>query len=66
MGANGDRYEGEYRDGKAHGRGVIVTANGDECEGDWREGRLLGTGEVWRNGLLKKCYTDGDTITFVD
>ena len=62
----GDRYEGEWKDGKQHGRGVAVWASGDKCEGDWREGRLLGMGKGRENGQSKRCYTDGDTITFVD
>ena len=66
MFANGDRHEGEYRDGKQHGHGVAVWANGDKCEGDWREGRLVGTGNGIRNGQSKKCYEDGGTIKFTD
>ena len=66
MWANGNRYEGEFRDGNFSGRGVIAFANGDKCEGDWREGKLLGMGKGRENGQSKKCYTDGGTITFVD
>ncbi len=32
--ADGDRYEGDFRDGNRHGHGVYVGANGDRYEGD--------------------------------
>ena len=37
-------YEGEYRDGKRTGHGVIVWANGDRYEGDWRDDNANGHG----------------------
>jgi hypothetical protein len=38
------RYEGEYRDGKASGRGTYVYTNGDRYEGEWRDNKLNGRG----------------------
>src|SRR5712664_2652959 len=38
------RYEGEYRDGKPHGRGVYAYASGNRYEGDYRDGKLHGRG----------------------
>lgn len=65
---DGSRYEGEYKNGRRHGRGTAVFANGDRCEGEWREGRLLGTGKGRVAGSKKasKCYSDNETIKFVD
>src|SRR5262245_42312357 len=34
----GNRYEGEYRDGKPNGRGVLTYASGDRYEGEFRNG----------------------------
>ena len=46
-----DKYTGEMKDGKQHGRGVLVEANGDRYEGDWRDGKPHGRGDmVWANG----------------
>lgn len=42
--ANGDRYEGEWREDKQHGRGIYMWANGDRYEGEWKDGDLHGEG----------------------
>ncbi len=65
---DGNRYEGEYRAGRRHGRGAAIFANGDKCAGEWREGVLLGSGEGWVESSKKatKCYSDGESIKFVE
>ena len=42
--ADGGRYKGEVRDGKAHGRGTMTYANGDRYEGEFRNGKRHGWG----------------------
>jgi hypothetical protein len=37
---NGDRYEGEVRDGKFNGHGVYTASYGDSWEGEWRDGEM--------------------------
>ena len=64
--ANGDRYEGDFRDGYFSGSGFFAFTNGDRCEGEFREDRLLGFGKGRKNGLSVKCYMDGTTIEFTD
>ena len=39
-----DRYEGEYKDGKCHGRGVCVRADGSRYEGGYEDGKCHGRG----------------------
>ena len=62
--ANGNRYEGEFRDGNRNGRGGFTGANGGRYEGEWRDDRPDGQGEpttpgdgvfrgIWRGG----CFT---------
>ncbi len=36
--ADGDRYEGEYKDDKMNGKGTFFTANGDQREQEWTNG----------------------------
>jgi hypothetical protein len=45
------RFEGEVRDGKAHGRGVYTFANGDMYDGEFRDDKRHGRGVfMWVNG----------------
>jgi len=50
----GSKYTAEMKDGKGHGRGVLVFANGDRSDryqGDWKDGKRHGCGvKVWANG----------------
>jgi hypothetical protein len=52
---NGDRYEGETRDGLFNGRGVYSFANGDRYEGEFRDDMKEG------KGMLK--FANGDRYT---
>jgi hypothetical protein len=42
-----DRYEGEWRDGKQHGCGIMTWTDGDRYEGEWRDGKRHGRGVFW-------------------
>lgn len=60
---NGDRYEGEWRNGRMHGKGVKVMANGDVYNGTWENDKAEGNGVKVRNGFsscvspLQGCAT---------
>lgn len=41
---NGDRYEGEFQNGKWHGRGLFISVDGDRYEGEFKEGQWDGMG----------------------
>ena len=43
---NIDVYEGEYRNGKCHGRGKTIYANGDVYEGEFKDGKRNGRGKM--------------------
>lgn len=42
--SNGAVYEGEYRNGRVHGKGRATFPSGDSYAGEWREGAMSGTG----------------------
>jgi hypothetical protein len=41
---NGDKYEGEYRDGKPNGQGIYTWADGRKYVGEWKDGKKHGQG----------------------
>ncbi len=64
--ANGDRYDGEWRDGQINGRGVAILANGNRYDGEWQNGlpnghgsMMQANGESYDGVWVKGCYRDG-------
>ena len=52
--ANGDIYEGQWRDDKANGNGVFVDANNAMYTGEWVDDTQHGYGEEqWDNGAAR-------------
>ena len=41
---NGDKYVGEFKDGRRHGQGTFTAADGDKYVGEWRDGERHGRG----------------------
>ena len=70
---NGDIYEGEFRDGKRHGRGVYRFANGDTYEGEYRNGKRCGygrfsfaNGDVYEGEFWENRYHGHGTFRFAN
>ena len=70
----GDKYVGEFKDGKRHGQGTLTLANGNKYVGEWKNGKYHGQGTFtfpsgekhvgkWKNQLPNgqgvHTYTDG-------
>lgn len=60
---NGDSFEGEWNDGKPHGKGIYVSLFGNVIEGTWTEGELTGfvyikdmNGESYEGNFLHGQY----------
>ena len=68
IGANGDRYMGEFQDGKFHGRGTYEWTNGKGATCDWRDGEAVAQTclEHPAVGLGKKHKGDGVCISLGD
>ena len=43
---NGNKYEGEWKDGKKHGQGTYTWSNGDVYEGEWKDNNPNGQGTL--------------------
>ncbi len=41
---SGNKYVGEYKDGKWHGQGTYTHANGSKYVGEWKDGKEHGQG----------------------
>ena len=50
--ANGNKYDGEWKDDKKNGRGVYTFANGNKYDGEWKDGDFNGRGVM--------TYADGN------
>ena len=46
--ANGDVYDGEWKDDKKHGKGIRRWADGDVYDGEYKDGKRHGKG-IYRN-----------------
>jgi len=49
---DGDKYDGEWKDGEWHGSGVETCADGDKYEGEYKNGYACGRGAI--------TYSNGD------
>ena len=53
--ANGNKYMGEFSEGKPHGRGILFCANGNKYLGQWEKS--------WRQGEGKFIFQEGHEYT---
>ena len=49
--SSGDKYVGEFKDGKRNGQGTYTAANGDKIVGEWKNDKVHGQGaNIYANG----------------
>ena len=58
---NGDRYEGDFKNDKPEGKGIVYYKNGDRYEGDFKNGTSDGKGIYYhKNGdIYEGDYKNG-------
>ena len=50
--SNGDKYVGEFKDGKMHGKGTLTSPDGEKYVGEFKDNMLEGHGTLVRpNGI---------------
>lgn len=60
--SNGNKYIGEWKNGKKSGQGVMIYENGDLYDGGWKQGKRNGQGTLTlKNGDIshKGEWKDG-------
>ena len=63
--ANGNKYIGEWIDGKKSGEGVMIYENGDLYDGEWQHGKKNGQGTLTlKNGNIshKGSWVDDEPV----
>ena len=62
--ANGNKYVGEWKDGKRHGQGTHTWASGDKYVGEFKDDKRHGQGTYTRaDGTVKKGkWKNGDFV----
>ena len=58
--ANGDIYEGDWKDGNISGKGKMTYANKDIYEGDWKDGKMSGKGKMSKTVDGKQIVVEGN------
>jgi hypothetical protein len=59
--ANGNVYEGQWKNGKKHGEGIYSFSDGEVFEGTFKEDKRTGYGQYkWKNGDLYKGNWEND------
>ena len=59
--ANGNKYNGHYKNNKQHGKGVFTFFTKSSYDGDWEDGKKHGSGiYTYASGdVYVGCYKDG-------
>ena len=60
---NGNKFVGEFKDGKWHGQGTFTWADGVKYVGEWKDGELYGQG-TWtdEDGRVEKDILKKDKL----
>jgi hypothetical protein len=58
---NGDKYEGEMKNGKMQGKGIYTFSNGEIYEGEFKDNMFHGKGKyTWTDGKVESGTWEND------
>ncbi len=61
--SDGNVYEGNFKDDKPHGKGIMIYTDGRVYEGDWVEGKRHGKGKTTcPDGKVEEGYWEDDIL----
>ena len=57
--SDGDKYVGEFKDGKQHGQGTLTTTDGQKYVGGWKNGEKWNGTQYDKDVNINKKYVNG-------
>ena len=59
---DGEKYEGDWRNGKYHGQGTYTSKDGEKFVGEWKDDKEWNGNEYNKDGKIISKYVDGKEI----
>ena len=59
---HGEKYEGDWRNGKYHGQGTYTSKDGEKFVGEWKDDKEWNGNEYNKDGKIISKYVDGKEI----
>src|SRR5689334_13036979 len=47
---NGERYDGDWKNNRKDGKGIMIFLNGDKYDGEWKNDKMHGVGSYFKVG----------------
>ena len=60
----GDKYDGDWKDGNKHGKGIYYDANGNKYDGDWKDDYMHGEVIYYTNGKRFEQIWDNGSLFY--
>jgi len=57
---DGEKYEGDWRNGKYHGQGTVTSKDGEKFVGEWKDDKEWNGNEYNKDGKIISKYVNGN------
>ena len=57
---NGEKYEGDWKNGKYHGQGTYTSKDGEKFVGEWKDDKEWNGNEYNKDGKIISKYVNGN------